>query len=779
LGKGEILENLGAGKYKVKLLYSGRDKLQEKIDAMDTRIAAIQDLIDAEEDPFQLQILTMQKQSLIKARQHLLNSFGDDPEVDIWCVELVDDLTVGLTVATIEIPGERQQVNIRPAFADLAAWVKSRDGQLRPAIGVGPWTSLFNQMLFPAWQKYEPNYRIGQIVSIDHASSTCQVSILPAASSEQNLNVNQGAGTVLGGSTTYYQTSGYQDPGWDDFKLRYPSHPLVTNTEQPEKLPSSPEIYAQIKAINREVNESHTYETDASYRKVGDYWDIMGEGEKGDCEDFALTKADKLISDLGLSPRNMQIALCFTRGGDYHAVLIVTTTDHGDLVLDNNPAFYTKAVYDKLGLLRWDKFLINGDEWAIDSREAYTVPIEYMDCGGSVFAVGDNVVVEFTDRDWYDPKVIGFLTNPKECGDFLYCMFGARQPDFWGNHHFAFNLSSKEVTVPSLPPARNYRRNAGSAVSGSSILIFGGWYSVTVANEGQGPPGVPFITSFYRLNRVDLFTAGAWEQKTDLPGLGRSGSAGFTLDGKSYVVGGDTSYAPSIHASYNPVSSNYELDYSADAWAQKTSAPGSMFMCKGHQLGGKGYVFGDGYYERFDSFGYQVTYWTVGKKSLYVYDAVLDDWETKQSMAHGQAFGTQFSTDAACYSLGWVCDDNHPDANQFDPDRTFCDALQKYDPVGDAWSLKKDLHTFEYRFSFYDPAHDYRTYVTATVVNTSLTKSGGLGSKGYIIPRMSSNNGVIEYDEVTDTYSAFFYNEEPTPVNGNIHEIQDMVARVA
>jgi hypothetical protein len=42
------------------------------------------------------------------------------------------------------------------------------------------------------------------------------------------------------------------------------------------------------------------------------------------------------------------------------------------------------------------------------------VPIEYMDgLNGSVFAVGDRVVVEFTDQDWASPKVIGFETNPR------------------------------------------------------------------------------------------------------------------------------------------------------------------------------------------------------------------------------------------------------------------------------------------------------------------------------------------------------------------------------
>lgn len=45
-----------------------------------------------------------------------------------------------------------------------------------------------------------------------------------------------------------------------------------------------------------------------------------------------------------------------------------------------------------------------------------SVPIEYMTCDGSAFSNGDNVVVEFVDQNWSDPKVIGFKDNPVTCG---------------------------------------------------------------------------------------------------------------------------------------------------------------------------------------------------------------------------------------------------------------------------------------------------------------------------------------------------------------------------
>jgi len=42
------------------------------------------------------------------------------------------------------------------------------------------------------------------------------------------------------------------------------------------------------------------------------------------------------------------------------------------------------------------------------------VPIEYMTCNGAAFEVGDSVVVDFS-LDWATPKVVGFVSNPREC----------------------------------------------------------------------------------------------------------------------------------------------------------------------------------------------------------------------------------------------------------------------------------------------------------------------------------------------------------------------------
>lgn len=43
------------------------------------------------------------------------------------------------------------------------------------------------------------------------------------------------------------------------------------------------------------------------------------------------------------------------------------------------------------------------------------VPVVYMTCNAQAFEVGDRVVVQFDGRNWANPRVIGFVQNPKAC----------------------------------------------------------------------------------------------------------------------------------------------------------------------------------------------------------------------------------------------------------------------------------------------------------------------------------------------------------------------------
>lgn len=53
------------------------------------------------------------------------------------------------------------------------------------------------------------------------------------------------------------------------------------------------------------------------------------------------------------------------------------------------------------------------------AAELVAVPVEYMTCNASAFAVGDACVVKFKDQDWAQPRVVGFVDNPKPCATVL------------------------------------------------------------------------------------------------------------------------------------------------------------------------------------------------------------------------------------------------------------------------------------------------------------------------------------------------------------------------
>lgn len=54
--------------------------------------------------------------------------------------------------------------------------------------------------------------------------------------------------------------------------------------------------------------------------------------------------------------------------------------------------------------------------------ELVGIPVQYMTCHAGAFEVGDRVIVQFTGLAWENPKVIGFLQNPKACTSMMIGM---------------------------------------------------------------------------------------------------------------------------------------------------------------------------------------------------------------------------------------------------------------------------------------------------------------------------------------------------------------------
>lgn len=47
------------------------------------------------------------------------------------------------------------------------------------------------------------------------------------------------------------------------------------------------------------------------------------------------------------------------------------------------------------------------------------IPVVYMTCNARAFEIGDRVVVQFQGQDWANPRVIGFLDNPRPCVQYV------------------------------------------------------------------------------------------------------------------------------------------------------------------------------------------------------------------------------------------------------------------------------------------------------------------------------------------------------------------------
>lgn len=138
---------------------------------------------------------------------------------------------------------------------------------------------------------------------------------------------------------------GLYPPGFTIFCEEFPTECEPTSPVAPLKMS---EWKAVLDRVNRDVNAAITYQADAGhideenaeilYERVGrgdvpdgDRWAISP--EFGDCDDYTVTKRQKLI-DAGAPRGALRIAYVLPVEAEPHLFLIVAT-DEGDFVLDN------------------------------------------------------------------------------------------------------------------------------------------------------------------------------------------------------------------------------------------------------------------------------------------------------------------------------------------------------------------------------------------------------------------------------------------------------------
>lgn len=103
--------------------------------------------------------------------------------------------------------------------------------------------------------------------------------------------------------------------------------PHACRTSEARTLAWTPEDRRLVSEVNIRVNRSIRPQNDQGR----DRWNANV--TVGDCEEFALTKRERLIK-AGLPASALRMAVATTRSGEGHAVLVVST-HAGDFILDN------------------------------------------------------------------------------------------------------------------------------------------------------------------------------------------------------------------------------------------------------------------------------------------------------------------------------------------------------------------------------------------------------------------------------------------------------------
>ncbi len=107
-------------------------------------------------------------------------------------------------------------------------------------------------------------------------------------------------------------------------------------------------IYYTNKYVNQIVKPATDYEIYGEPEKWVDLWanDFPDTSLTGDCEDFVFLKRQLLIT-LGIPENALNIAFVKTRSGEGHLVLVVSTPQYGDIILDNlrNPKAGNATIY--------------------------------------------------------------------------------------------------------------------------------------------------------------------------------------------------------------------------------------------------------------------------------------------------------------------------------------------------------------------------------------------------------------------------------------------------
>ncbi len=186
MGKATIISHLGDGQYSVNLEFNSeqKDKQLASIDAHITNFEA--QLLDLAPGSLSYSIVELQITSLNKQKT-ALDTIPDEESMQVWCADLSE--TLSGEVGTIEVPGEKIDVNIQPGFDGNSTYDRGRDGQLTKIMTQSPEQAYFNASQLPGWQKWKPTFRYAIISNL--SGNECTITFETTTSTQQSLSINQ------------------------------------------------------------------------------------------------------------------------------------------------------------------------------------------------------------------------------------------------------------------------------------------------------------------------------------------------------------------------------------------------------------------------------------------------------------------------------------------------------------------------------------------------------------------------------------------------------------
>jgi len=247
VGKVRVVSNLGAGQYTVDVIYDNakaealddklrveRDRLVlTEIPALEVAEAAEQAKVDAQAavvnsaitawiadptpenrkaiDEAQAELAALSIElaaakrarveaearalAITKRRQWLKDYSYTDVRKNVWCIDLSDGVGTRTgfepddELGCIEVSGsEDTGIVIKAGYGGKPTYVEADDGKLTPPASMDPYGEYYNKAMFPGWQKWQYQYKVGAITA-DNGDGTFTVQLDNTYSPEQNPTI--------------------------------------------------------------------------------------------------------------------------------------------------------------------------------------------------------------------------------------------------------------------------------------------------------------------------------------------------------------------------------------------------------------------------------------------------------------------------------------------------------------------------------------------------------------------------------------------------------------